>query len=286
MDSVTKALAFDDTVRVVAVVSTDLVGEAVRIHDTGPTAGAAFGRLLTAALLLGATKKGDETLTLQVDGDGPVGSLIATTATAGEVYGTLTNPQAERPLRADRSLDVPGVIGKGFLTAIRRIGLGEPYMSAVPLVSGEIGEDVARFLSDSEQINSAVGVGVRFAPDGTCVAAGGFLVQVLGGATDEQLASIEGRLAGLSALSAEISAGASAESIVDSIAGDSARVLEQSPARYHCPRDRKYFAERLVGLGPDALREAFAGTGRLEVICDYTRRSYVFTPDELDVELN
>lgn len=286
MDSLTKALAFDDTVRIVAVVSTDLVQTAVRLHDTGPTAGTAFGRLLTATLLLGATKKGDEQLTLQVDGDGPIGTIVGTTLEAGEVYGTLSNPHAERPLRADGSIDVPGVIGDGFLTAIRRIGIGDPYMSAVRLATGEIGDDIAAYLSDSEQVNSAVGVGVRFAPDGQCIAAGGFLVQVLGGATEDQLEAIESRLSSLSKLSAEIAAGASAESIVEAIGGGDIRVLDRTPARYRCPRDRQYFVDRLAGLGRDTLYDAFAGTGRLEVVCDYCRRSYEFTPADLANELN
>ena len=281
MDSITKALAFDETVRVVAVVTTACVEHAMRVHDTGPTAGAAFGRLLSAALLLGATKKGEESFTLQIDGDGPIGSLLVTTEEAGEVFGTIQNPHAELPLRADGTLDVPGVVGSGFITSIRRIGVGEPYLSAVPLATGEIGDDVAAFLSDSEQIQSAVGVGVRLSPEGRCLAAGGFLVQVLGGVSEMQLDQIEERLQSLSGLSKIIEDGATPRTIIEAIAGDDFRVLDESPARYRCPRDRAYFASRLVGLGGDALHDAFAGTSRLEVICDYCRTSYEFTPEDL-----
>ena len=281
MDLITKALAFDETVRIVAVVTTKCVEHAMRTHDTGPTAGAALGRLMAATLLLGATKKGAERLTMQIDGDGPIGSILATTEQAGEVFAAIQNPHAELPLRADGTLDVPGVVGNGFITAIRRIGVGEPYMSAVPLESGEIGDDVAAFLRDSEQVQSAVGVGVRLSPDGGCLAAGGFLIQVLGGVTDLQLDLIEKRLASLANLSTFIEEGATPRAIIEAIAGEDCRVLDESVVRYKCPRDRAYFQQRLIGLGRDALYDAFDGTGKLEVICDYCRTSYEFTPQDL-----
>ncbi len=281
MDSLIKALAFDDTVRVVAAVTTQTVHDAMRIHDTGPTASTALGRLLTATMLLGATKKGEERLTVQIDGQGPIGKLVATAENVGEIYGTVENPHAEKPLRADGSLDVGGVVGDGFITSIRAIGVGEPYISAVPLVTGEIGDDVAQFLADSEQIQSAVGVGVRVSPEGACVGAGGFLVQVLGGVTDAQLDMLEAKLAELNQLSKDIEAGATPTSIIETLTGGDFRVLEETPARYRCPRDRAYFSERLKGLGPDTLHEAFAGTGKLEVICEYCRTSYEYTPENL-----
>jgi molecular chaperone Hsp33 len=281
MDSLTKALAFDETVRVVAVVTTDCVQHAIRVHDTGPTASAALGRLLTAALLLGATKKGAERLTLQIDGDGPIGSFLATTEEEGEVYAAIQHPHAERPLRADGTLDVSGVVGSGFITGIRQLGVGEPYLSAVPLATGEIGDDVAAFLADSEQIRSAVGVGVRLSPEGRCLGAGGFLVQVLGGVSALELDQIEDRLRSLTSLSRIIEEGATPKTIVEAIAGADFRILDDIPTRYRCPRDRDYFAGRLVGMDSAALNDAFAGTGLLEVICDYCRTSYEFTPEDL-----
>lgn len=281
MDSLIKALAFDDTVRIVAVITTETVHEAMRTHDTGPTASAALGRLLTATMLLGATKKGEERLTLQIDGDGPIGQLVATAENVGEIYGTVEHPHGEKPLRADGALDVGGAVGRGFITALRRIGVGEPYISAVPLVSGEIGDDVAAYLAESEQIQSAVGVGVRLSPEGVCVGAGGFLVQVLGGVTDDQLDVIESKLAKMKTLSTDIEAGATVTSIIETLTGGDFRVLEETPARYRCPRDRAFFNEQLKNLAPDTLNEAFGGTGKLEVICEFCRTSYEYTPEDL-----
>lgn len=280
-DSLVRALAFGENVRIVVAVTTELVGEAMRVHDTGPVAAAALGRLLTATLLLGASAKADERLTLQAQGGGPLGLVLARTAGTGRVYGTVANPHADLPARPDGKLDVGGGVGTdGNLVVVRDLGFGEPYVGMVPLATGEIGDDVAQYLSQSEQLLSAVGVGVRLATDARCLGAGGFLVQVLGGCTDEEFDAVEARISTLRELSATIEAGATAEDLLAMLAPD-ARVLETIGVGYDCPLDRDYYAKRLQGLGVHPLEDLFSTHDELEVVCEFSRRAYVFRREEL-----
>jgi len=278
-----RALAYDDNVRIVAAVSTTVVGDAMRIHDAGPTGAAALGRLLTATALLAATNKGAERLTLQVQGGGPLGLLLARTAGEGEVYGTVGRPRAHVFPRPDGKLDVGRGVGTdGQLMVVKDLGFGEPYIGTVPLVSGEIGDDVAEYLARSEQTLSAIGVGVRLSPQATCLGAGGFLVQILGGCDEEAFDAIEARIAELRELSRDIEHGASARDLVAMLAGGTERVLESTPLAYRCPLDRAYYAGRLRSLGREALAEAFGAQPDIEVVCEFSRVAHTFTREELD----
>lgn len=281
MDRITRAIAFDDTVRITAVVTTGVVDDAMRIHGTSPTASAALGRLLTGTLLLATTVKDNVRLTLQLQGGGPFGLMLARTGGPGEVYGTMQNPGQVIPPREDGKLDVGAGVGRdGQLMVIKDLGLREPYVGATPVVSGEIGDELTLYLANSEQVQSAVGVGVLVTPDAACSGAGGFLVQVLGGASDDALDALESRLVEFKALSREIAAGASTEELIKRLSGGDHRVLDDQPVAYRCPLDRAYYLERLQSLGSDALGEAFADDPSIEVTCEFSRQTYTFERSE------
>ncbi|MBU6161354.1 MAG: Hsp33 family molecular chaperone HslO [Myxococcales bacterium] len=276
------ALAFDDQVRMIACTSTGIVAEAARVHDTSPVATTALGRLLTGALLLGATHKNATRLTLQLQGKGPAGLLLARAGADGSVYGTISNPQVEVPLRDDGKLDVGGAVGRsGILQVVRDLGFGEPYVGATALVSGEIGDDLAQYLYDSEQIASAFGVGVNVTSQGV-TGAGGFLVQILGGLDEHAVWEVEHRLRSITHLSQDIEDGMTAYDLLWRLAGDH-RVLEEREPRYFCPHDRDYYRRRIAELGRATVQELFLDRDTIEVTCEFTRQTWTF--DRADVGL-
>ena len=188
------ATAADDTVRIYAAVTTQLVAEAAEIHQTWPTATAAFGRVLTATLILGVMSDNLYRLTVAIAGDGPIEKILAATNQRGVVKGYLAQPQVDLDLNSAGKLDVGAAVGKGQLTVIKDFGLKEPYQGIVPLQNGEIGADLAYYLVKSEQTPSAVALGVLVAPDGKVLAAGGLILQLLPGANPEILTALESKL--------------------------------------------------------------------------------------------
>ena len=192
MDTLVRGSSMDGAIRIFCAVTTDMVNEAHKIHGTYPVATAALGRLLTGAALMGATLKNEsDSITLQVRGDGPLGALTAVTDSRSHVRGCVDNPLVERPLNAKGKLDVGGGVGHGTLSVIRDLGLKEPYIGQVPLVSGEIAEDLTAYFASSEQVPTAVALGVLVDTDNTAIAAGGFIVQMMPGSTDEMADKLE-----------------------------------------------------------------------------------------------
>lgn len=279
-DALVHALAFDDKVRIITATTSDLVRQAVAIHDCGPTAAAALGRMLTGSLLMAATHKNLTRLTLQIQGGGPAGMILTRADAAGNAYGTIGDPHAEAGFTEDGHLDVPGIVGlDGTVQVVRDLGVGHPYIGNTEIVSGQIGDDFAHYLSTSEQIQSAFGVGEVMGPDGV-VGAGGFLIQLLGGLNDEETTELGVRLGELSSLSFHVESGASAEDLVALVSSD-ARILERRAPRYFCPHDREYYRVRLLSLGADAVNSLFGDDDRIEMRCEFTRNTYQFRRDEI-----
>lgn len=243
-DRLIHAMAADATVRALAVTSTALVAEACRRHHTAPTASAAFGRLLTGALLTGRTYKDLERLTLQVRGDGSVGAIVAEATAHGTVRGYVRNPEADLPPTPLGKLDVKGIVkgkGGGLLHVIREagyeIGLArEPYYGSVPLVSGEIAEDLAHYFATSEQINSAIALGVFVEPEeGRVTAAGGFLIQAMPGITEETIAALEASVGQMPHVTQIIREGGGPEALLEMALGElDFEVLEEVPVEFRC----------------------------------------------------
>jgi molecular chaperone Hsp33 len=281
-----RATALDGKVRALAVNSTTAVRELARLQSTTPAATAALGRVATAALLLGSTLKKDSHLvTVQVRGDGPLGVILASANGRGEVRGLVGNPHPEVPDNINGKLNVAGAVGRsGRLTVIKDLGLREPYNSTVELVSGEIGKDFAYYFARSEQIPSAVGLGVFVDRNGGVEAAGGYIIQVLGGMSDHEVGEIEREVAGLPHPTTMIRGGETPEDILARVFGDGFQVLDQTPVRFHCPCNRDRAERALILLGPaeiDGIIAQQAHRGHSDVTCEFCGSNYRFSLQQL-----
>lgn len=278
-DRVIHALAWDDSVRVVAASMTQTVQDAVRTHGTDATASAALGRALIGARLLQASVKDTERVTLQIKGFGPIGLLVGRAEPNGDVYGSIQNPDVHLPPREDGKLDVGMAVGwVGEMVVVRETSdHADPYVGITELVSGEIGDDIANYLVNSEQIKSAVVLGVMMGPDGEVRGAGGVIVQILGGLEEEIVDVLEQRIHGLANLSELMTAGATAEDLLKHVCGDEARVIDEKSTKYHCDRGRSYYAERLAALDARSLHDLFEDDESIELTCEFTRETFTFT---------
>lgn len=283
-DYLIKALGYNGQVRAYAVTTTETVGEAQRKHQTWPTASAALGRTLTAGLMLGAMLKGDEKLTIKIEGGGPLGAILVDANAKGEVRGYVTNPQTHIDLNEQGKLDVSGVVGKeGTLTIAKDIGMKDYFTSQVPLISGEIGEDFTYYLAKSEQIPSSVGVGVLVNPDNSIQAAGGFIIQMLPNASEETVVMIEERLNTIAPVSTMIQQGLTAEEILEQVLGkDNLQILEKMSVRFQCQCSRKRISDALVSLGEDEIQDIIKTEGKVEAQCHFCNEIYNYTKDELE----
>jgi molecular chaperone Hsp33 len=271
---------------VVAAITTELVSEIRSRHDLSPTATAAAGRLATGAVLFGAGLKGTERLSLQISGDGPIGSIGADTwLTDADVLGTrgyARNPHVELPLNERGKFDVAGAVGQGSLQVVKSYDVGQPYIGVVPLYSGEIAEDLAAYLGQSEQIPSVVALGVLANPDGV-LAAGGVLAQVLPGADERAIATLEARAHAMPAVTKLISEGADAHKLLHALAGDlELRSHRTVDVRFACQCTREKVEAALLSMGPDELRKMAAERPETEATCEFCKKLYVFTSVDLE----
>lgn len=285
-DYLVRATAMDGLVRAFAIDATGVVGELMRRHTTIPVVTAAIGRLATGALLFGAMLKEEgHMVTLRMQGGGPAGTLLASANATGGVRGLVTNPQPDVEQVRDGKLNVSGAVGTdGFLTVTKDLGLGQPYVGTVEIVSGEVGEDLAHYLARSEQIPSAVGIGVFVRADGTVEAAGGYLVQLLPGVTDADAARIETAIRELPHPTTMLRSGERPEQILTRVFGDDVRILDDRNVRFECPCsvDRAERAIRMLGSEAIAdMIEEGAVRGGAEVTCEFCTEQYLIPLDRL-----
>lgn len=283
-DHLVKGLAFDGKVRIVAASTTRLVDAARRIHDTWPTATAAFGRTLTGGLLMSALADEEEEITLQITGSGPIGRIMAVSIGNGQVKGTVSEPHTDLPLNEKGKLDVGGAVGlPGRLLVIKYQGKREPYHGVVPLVSGEIGEDLADYYSRSEQIPTAVGVGVKVSPDGDVATAGGFIIQALPGITDQDLDRLNRMLSTLTGVTDGLAQAGSVEAFISQIlAGEDWRKLAESDPVYACGCQRERFEKALIALGKKEVDELLSAAGKIETVCQFCHKKYEFAKEDTE----
>jgi molecular chaperone Hsp33 len=281
-DHLAHALGADGTVRALAAVTTGLVEEARRRHDTLPTATAALGRALTAALLLGGTMKAGERVSLQFSGNGPLGGILVDATPEGHARGFVNRPRTHLPPRNGK-LDVGGALGGGLLCVMRVLpDPAPPYRSIVPLVSGEVGSDVARYLVDSEQTPSAVGIGVFVEVDGRVGAAGGYVLQAMPGAAPGTLERLEANVAASAAPSDLVRQGLDADAIVVRLLdGFAARVLDRQAVAFRCRCSRARATAAVLAMGCEELRAVLADERRAEVVCEFCAERYTVEEDEL-----
>lgn len=283
-DYLVKALGYNGQVRAYAAATTETVGEAQRRHITWPTASAALGRTLTAGLLLGTMLKGDEKITIKIEGGGPLGAILVDANANGEVRGYVTNPQTHLDLTKLGKLDVAGAVGcDGLLTVAKDIGMRENFTGQVPLISGEIGEDFTYYLTTSEQIPSSVGLGVLVAPDNSILASGGFMLQMLPDASEETITEIETHLKTLTPVSTMIQQGLTPEQILEQVLGkDHVQILEKMPVQFKCQCSKDRIASALVSLGKNELEDIIATDGQAEAQCHFCNEKYQFSKEELE----
>ena len=281
MDYIIKALAKDGEIRGYAAITTDLVNELGRIHQVYPTALAALGRLATAGAMLGAMLKGEERLTVQVKGGGPVGRLIVDADACGNVRGYIQNPKVHLPPKQPGKLDVGNAVGQdGYLTVIKDLGLKKPYEGSVPLVSGELADDLAAYFNKSEQIPSGVGLGVLVNPDGTVKVAGGFIIQTMPGLTDEEITELEQGMQSVKSVTEILRRKVSPEGLLEQIYPQRFKFLEKIPVQFRCRCSKEKLAEALISLGKNELGMLIE-EGRAEITCNFCMTKYFFDKDEL-----
>ncbi len=268
----------------IAVDSTDAIAKMEQIHKTSAVITAAEGRLLTAASIMGTLLKSkNDSITLRMEGNGPVGHLIAVSDGSGNVKGYMTNPVVELPLNEKGKLDVAGAVGNdGFLYVIRDMGMKEPYIGQVPIVSGEIAEDITSYYAVSEQIPSVCGLGVLVNPDLSVKAAGGFMVQLLPGATDEEIDMLEANIAKLKPVSQMIEDGMTPQEIAFKVLeGFEPEVLDEYDMGYVCDCSRDRVERALISIGRKELLEMAKEEKQIEVGCQFCDKKYVFTGPQL-----
>lgn len=284
-DHMIRATALGGRVRAFALDATGVVAELQRRHGTYPAATAALGRTAMGALLLSAAslKERDHVLSVEVRGGGPIGRILATANGAGEVRGLVTHPAVHADSAVPGKLNVSGVVGtSGYLSVTKDLGMREPYRGTVELQSGEIGDDLAYYLMRSEQTPSAVGVGVFVSRRGDVEAAGGFLVQLLPGIADDEIAGIERQIAELPHPTSMIRDGLSPEQVLARVF-DRFELLDSYPVRFACPCSRERFGSAIVILGPDEIRRIIEEEERdaTEVVCHFCNEAYHFSPSEM-----
>lgn len=283
-DYLVKSLAFDGQIRAYAVDATETVSTAQKLHDTWSAASAALGRSLVGTLLLAsASLQGDETMTVKINGNGPVGGIVVDGNANGTVKGYVQNPHVHLPLNDKHKIDVKGAVGtEGFLAVTKDLGLKEPFTGQVPLVSGELGEDFTYYLAKSEQIPSSVGLSVFVNSDNSIETAGGFMIQAMPGAKEETISQIEKRLAEIPMVSEMMRDGKKPEDILNEILGaENVKVLDKMPVSYHCDCSRERFLGVLTSLPTDQLQEMADEDHGAEAVCHFCGKKYQFTEDEL-----
>lgn len=283
-DYLVKALAYDGQVRAYSARTTESVGEAQRRHYTWPTASAALGRSMTASVMLGAMMKGEEKLTIKINGGGPLGTILVDANAKGEVRGYVSNPQTHFDLNDQGKLDVRRAVGtEGTLSVSKDIGLLQPFVGQVPIVSGELGEDFTHYIVTSEQVPSSVGVGVIVNPDNTIQASGGFIIQLMPGTDEEIITQIEQRLAEIPTISNMVRDGMTPEQILDEVLGaDNVKVLDTMPVQFQCQCSRGRISNAITGLGTAELEDMIVTDGQAEAQCHFCNENYLFTKEDLE----
>ncbi len=287
-DQLIRAISQDGLIKVSAVSTRDLTERARQIHKTLPVATAALGRLLAGASMMGnALKEEAASLTLQIKGGGPLGTLLAVSDHEGNVRGTVENPAVDIPLREDGKLDVGEAVGnQGTLTVIRDLRMKEPYVGSVGLLWGEIAEDIALYFVESEQIPTACGLGVLVDRDQSVLSAGGYLVQLLPGAGEETAERLEASLRAAGPVTELLKADPDPEALLRAaLPGLPLEVLEKRPIAYRCDCSRERMERALISLGREELRSMIDEQGGAELTCRFCDNVQRFSREELEALL-
>ncbi len=283
MNPLKRAISADGSVVASAVDATAMAAMIEACHKPSAVVTAALGRLSIAASLMGyGLKNADDSLTLRVDGDGPIGGMVAVADSHGNVKCYADQYIAELPLNSFGKLDVGGAVGKGTLSVIKDMGLKEPYVGTIPLVSGEIAEDIANYFAVSEQIPTVLSLGVLVAPDLTVKHAGGYLIQLLPFADEACIPVLEKNVAEMPSVTQMLADGMTAEDIaLRCLEGLEPNLLDETEVDYRCDCSRERTSRILISIGEKDLRELADGSEDIEVCCHFCNKKYTFTPQEI-----
>lgn len=282
-DYIVKSTVYDGMVRAYAASTTEMVEEARKRQDTWATASAALGRTLTITSMMGAMLKGEDTLTVKVEGNGPLGAIITDGNANGKVRGYVLHPHVDFPLNEHGKLDVRRAVGtEGTLSIVKDLGLKDYFTGQVPIVSGEISEDFTYYFANSEQIPSAVGAGVLINPDHSVLAAGGFIIQLMPGAGDEIVTKLEKRIASFPQISALIQEGNNPEQILERLFMDEKiHFHEQVPVRYECKCSKERMKNAIRRLGTEEIKQMIEEDHGAEATCHFCNEVYQLSEEEL-----
>lgn len=283
-DILTKAITKDGFFKISAVVSTETTEAARKFHNTSPVATAALGRLLSAGLLMGGELKEDKArLTLQIKGDGPIGTILVAANSHGEVKGYVGDPYIDLPLKDNGKLDVGGAVGSGSLSVIKDLCLKEPYIGQVAIQTGEIAEDLAYYFMQSEQVPSVVSLGVLIDRDRTVACSGGFIVQVMPECDDKSLTKLENSIGGLMSVTDMLSRGMDGSDIIKYVMlGFDVELLSSSEVGYVCDCSRERMERAIISLGKSEIDSIIHEQGEAEIVCSFCNKAYKFDADELE----
>lgn len=282
-DYIIRATAAEGQIRAFAATTRDLVEYARSAHNTSPVATAALGRLLTAGAMMGIMMKGEkDLLTLKIEGDGPIGGLTVTADSRGNVKGYAFHPEVMLPPNAKGKLDVGGALGIGVLSVIKDIGLKDPYVGQTILVTSEIAEDLTYYFATSEQTPSSVALGVLMERDNTVKQAGGFILQMMPGASEEVISALEKRLGEITSITALLDAGNTPEMILEHILGDfGLEILDKLPTAFSCNCSEERIEKALISVGKQELQSMIEDGKTIEVNCHFCNKHYLVTVERL-----
>ena len=284
MAKIVRAISDMGGVVITVIESTDIVKRMEEIHQTSAVVSAALGRLLTASQLMAANfKHVDDSITLRIKADGPIGLLTVGCDGRGNCKGYVENNVVELPLRADGKLDVGGAVGKdGYLYVVKDIGLKEPYVGSIPLESGEIAEDITAYYAYSEQIPTVCALGVLVSPDLTIKRAGGYLLQLLPGATEEEITMLEHNIANVKSITSFFENDKTVYDVVDTVLeGFNPNILDESEVHYHCDCNRERVEKALISIGIKDLEMLRDEEEQIEMGCQYCDKKYYFTKNDI-----
>ena len=282
-DYIVRATAADGQIRAFAANTKDVVETARKDHNTSPVATAALGRLLTGGAMMGIMMKGDkDVLTLQIKCSGPIGGLTVTSDSKGRVKGYVNHPEVMLPANAQGKLDVGGALGLGVLSVIKDIGLREPYVGQTELKTGEIGDDLTYYFASSEQVPSAVGLGVLMEKDNTVRQAGGFIVQLMPFAEESTIAKLEENVQKITSVTNLLEEGHTPESLLEKVLeGFDMEINEKVPTEFYCNCSRERVEKALISIGRKELNEMIQEGKSIEMNCHFCNKNYEFTVEEL-----
>ncbi len=282
-DYIVRATSADLQVRAFAITSKEMVEHARKIHNTSPVATDALGRLLSAGAMMGSMMKADDDiLTIIIQGDGPMGGLTVTADSKANVKGYVNNPNVLIPPNYAGKLDVGAAIGYGTLTVTKDLGLKEPYASQVPLGTSEIAEDLTFYFAKSEQVPSAVGLGVLMNKENTVRQAGGFIIQLMPFASEKVISTLENRIEKIHSVTDMLEAGMMPEDILREVLGDlGLDITDKIPTQFYCNCSKERVSKALVSIGKKDLQEMIDEGKDIEVNCHFCNTNYVFSVEDL-----